>query len=165
MAPARRGGYPWPVAPIRGSFVYRFSRQGLIKAQPHQVFDFVTDQSKLPSWSPEVVRSEVVGGGPIAAGTRIVQKIRRGPWTTTTEVLVLTHDRPRTYAVTTRIMGVELHFTFSFWPEGNATRVTLECTCEGKGLAALWADRTARMVERADDQRLQRLKAGMERGA
>ena len=145
--------------------MHRFSRQGVIKAQPHQVFDFVTDQSKLPLWSPEVVSSEVAGGGPIEAGTKLVQKRRQGPRTMTNEVTVTTHDRPRTHAVRTRIMGVELTFTFSFWPERAATKVTFDCTCEGTGLARLWAGKMAKAVERADDQRIERLKAAMERPA
>ena len=62
-------------------------------------------------------------------------------------------------------MAVELTFTFSFWPEGAATKVTFECTCEGKGLARLWAGAMAKMVERADDQRIDRLRAAMERWA
>lgn len=80
------------------------------------------------------------------------------------EVEVTTHDRPRTHAVKTRIMGVEMQFTFSFWPEGKSTKVTFDCNCEGKGLARLWAGRMAQLVERADDQRIERLKAAMETG-
>ena len=64
-----------------------------------------------------------------------------------------------------RLMGVELTFTFSFWPERAATKVTFDCTCEGTGLARLWAGKMAKAVERADDQRIERLKAAMERPA
>jgi len=144
--------------------MYRFSRQGVVNAQPHQVFDFVTDQAKLPLWSPEVVSSEVSGGGPIAAGSRLVQKRRQGRRTITNVVEVMKHDRPRAHAVKTRIMGVEMNFTFSFWPEGKGTKVTFDCTCEGKGLGKLWAGKMAQLVERADDQRIERLKAAMEAG-
>lgn len=142
--------------------MHRFSRQGVIRAQPHQVFDFVTDQAKLPLWSPEVVSSEIAGGGPIEVGTRFVQKRRQGGRTMTNKVEVTTHDRPRTHAVKTRIMGVELSFTFSFWPEGSATKVTFDCSCEGKGLGRLMEGMMARMVEKADDQRIERLKAAIE---
>lgn len=142
--------------------MHRFSRQGVINAQPHQVFDFVTDQSKLPLWSPEVVSSEVAGGRSIEAGSRLLQKRRQGRRTMSNEVEVTTHDRPRTHAVKTRIMGVEMHFIFSFWPEGKGTKVTFDCSCEGKGLARLWAGRMAQLVEQADDQRIERLKAAME---
>ena len=141
--------------------MHRFSRQGLIEAQPHQVFDFVTDQAKLPLWSPEVVSSEVAGGGPIALGSTLVQRHRQGPSTMTNRVTVVTHERPKTHAVRTRVLGVEMQFTFSFFPEGRATRVTFDCSCEGKGLGMLLEGTMAKMVEKADDQRLERLKAAM----
>ena len=141
--------------------MHRFTRQGVIEAQPHQVFDFVTDQSKLPLWSPEVVSSEVEGGGPLAVGSRLIQKRRQGGRTMTNEVEVTAHDRPKTHAVKTRIMGVEMRFTFSFWPEGRWTKVTFDCTCESNGIARLWEGPMARMVEKADDQRIDRLKQAM----
>jgi uncharacterized protein YndB with AHSA1/START domain len=142
--------------------VHRFSRQGVIRAQPHQVFDFVTDQSKLPLWSPEVVSSEVAGGDPIRAGSRLIQKRRHGGRTMTNEVVVTTHERPRTHAVRTRLLGVEMSFTLSFWPEGSGTKVTFDCTCEGKGLGRLMEGMMARSVEKTDDQRIERLREAME---
>ena len=57
---------------------------------------------------------------------------------------------------------VEMSFTFSFWPEGNGTKVTFDCTCEGKGLGRLMEGMMARSVEKTDDQRIERLKAAME---
>ena len=85
--------------------MHRFTRQGVIKAMPHQVFDFVTDQSKLPLWSPEVVSSEVAGGGQIEVGSRLIQKRKQGGRKMTNEVTVTTHVRPRSHAVRTRIMA------------------------------------------------------------
>ena len=142
--------------------MHRFSRQGVIRAQPHQVFDFVTDQSKLPLWSPEVVSSEVKGGGPVQEGSRLVQRRKQGGRTRTNAVEVVTHDRPRKHAVRTRIMGVEMNFAFSFWPEGSGTKVTFDCTCEGKGLGRLMEGMMAKAVETADDQRIERLKTVIE---
>ena len=142
--------------------MHQFSRQGVIRAQPHQVFDFVTDQSKLPLWSPEVVSSEVAGGGPVQAGSRLIQKRRQGGRTTTNQVEVVTHDRPRKHAVRTRILGVEMNFAFSFWPEGAATKVTFDCSCEGRGIGRLMEGMMSRAVEKADDQRIARLKEAME---
>ena len=143
--------------------MHRFSRQGLIKAQPHQVFDFVTDQSKLPLWSPEVVSSEITGGGSLAPGMKLTQVRRQGVRTMTNTVEVIAHDRPKSHAVRTRILGVEMTFAFSFWPEGSSTKVTFDCTCEGKGLGKILEGTMAKMVEKADDQRIERLKAAMEK--
>jgi carbon monoxide dehydrogenase subunit G len=144
--------------------MHRFTRQGVVNAQPHQVFDFVTDQSKISLWSPEVVSSVVAGGGPVQQGSRLIQRRKQGKREMTNEVEVTAHDRPKSHAVRTRILGVEMHFTFSFWPEGSGTKVTFDCTCEGRGLAKLWAGKMAKLVEAADDQRIERLKAAMDRG-
>ncbi len=142
--------------------MHRFTRQGVISAQPHQVFDFVTDQTALPLWSPEVVSSEVAGGGPVQAGSILVQRRKQGGRVMTNRVEVTIHTRPVTHAVKARILGIEMTFTFSFWPEGKATKVTFDCACEGKGLAKLWEGRMAKLVERADDQRIERLRTAME---
>jgi hypothetical protein len=144
--------------------VRRFTRQGVIEAQPHQVFDFVADQSRLPLWCPEVASSAVAGGGPIDVGARLVRKRRSGWRTVTTEAEVVVHDRPRTHAVRSRMWGVELVHTFSLWPEGRGTRVTFECVCDGKGLGKLFEGVAARAMEKDGDQRIQRLKNAMEKG-
>lgn len=144
--------------------MHRFSRQVVIHVQPHRVFDFLTDQSKLPLWSPEVVSSEVKGGGPVKVGSKLIQKRRLGRRVMTHQVEVTTHDRPRTHAVRIRIMGVELSFSFSLWPEGRGTKVTVACVSEGRALAKLWEGKMVRIVEKAADQRIERLKAAIERG-
>jgi uncharacterized protein YndB with AHSA1/START domain len=162
MARRQPGAYSCPFAHSE-TVMHTFTRQGVIRAQPHQVFDFVTDQSKLPLWSPEVASSEVKGGGPMAVRSILVQKRKVGRRTTTNVVEVTIHDRPRTHAVRTRILGVEMQFTFKFWPEGRGTKVTFECVCEGRGITKLWEGMVARMVERSDDERIEQLKGAMER--
>lgn len=42
---------------------YMYTRETFVSAAPALIFAFLTDQSKLPLWAPDVVASEVVGGG------------------------------------------------------------------------------------------------------
>jgi carbon monoxide dehydrogenase subunit G len=139
----------------------KFSRTELIEAPPEQVFDFVTNQENLPKWSPEVVRSEVVGGRPIEAGAKLRQVRRQGGRQMTNEVEVVAHNRPSRHAVKARIMGVDASFAFDFAPEGAGTRVRFACEMDAHGVAKLWAGYIARMVEKTDDKRLANLKTAI----
>jgi carbon monoxide dehydrogenase subunit G len=141
--------------------MHRFSQTEFIEAAPERVFDFVTNQENLPRWSPEVVRSEVIGGGPIRAGAKLRQVRRQGGRQMTSEIDVAIHEPPTRHVVKTRIMGVDASFAFTFEPEGAGTRARFDCEMGADGIARLWAGLLARMVEKTDDKRLANLKAAM----
>ena len=60
-----------------------------IDAPPAQVWALVSDPRRIASYSPQVVRTFVLGDGPVARGTRFVNLNRRGVlfWPTTAEVV------------------------------------------------------------------------------
>jgi uncharacterized protein YndB with AHSA1/START domain len=70
-----------------------------ISRSPEDVFAYVTDPSHLPDWQGGVVRTERIGEGPVAVGTRAVvtRRIGRREQTMTVEIAEL--DPPRSFAV------------------------------------------------------------------
>jgi len=141
--------------------MYGFTRTEELPHPPEAVFDFVAEQGNLPRWSPEVLRSDVVGGGPVHRGSQLRQTRRMGKRETTSLVEVVVHERPSRHAVRARVMGVEAVFTFRFEPAGAGTRATFECEARGRGLARLWESWMGGMMEKADDRRLVALRVAM----
>ncbi|SFC90705.1 Polyketide cyclase / dehydrase and lipid transport [Nocardioides terrae] len=62
-----------------------------VAASPAQVWALVTDVARMPEWSPQVVRSVVLGGR-VKLGARFVNVNRQGPkrWPTTAKVVRFT---------------------------------------------------------------------------
>ena len=138
--------------------MHRYSRTGLVPLPPQQVFDYLTDQKNLPRWSPQVVSSEVIGGGPVQQGSKLLQKRRQGKREMVNEVSVIAHEPPKLHTVTTRVMGVQTTFAFSCAPEGQGTRVSMSGEILGRGLARLWEGFFAKMIEQADDKVIDQLR-------
>ncbi len=144
--------------------MHTYTRSGLIPLPPQQVFDYLTDQKNLPKWSPQVVSSEVMGGGPVQVGAKLLQKRRQGKREMVNEVSVIEHEAPRRHTVRTRVMGVQTTFTFSCEPEGQGTRMTMSGEILGKGVARLWEGFFAKMIEQADDKVVDQLRAAVAPG-
>ena len=138
-----------------------YKRSEFIDLQPQTVFDFVTNQEKIPAWSPEVVKSEVATEGPLKPGSKLRQIRKRGQKEMRTVVEVIAHEPPKTHAVKARILGVDSTFAFSFNQENGGTRVQFEAKIIGRGFGKLFERPLARMMENADDKLLERLKSAI----
>ena len=141
-----------------------YRRSVTVAVPAETAFDFVVDPSKLSQWSPEVVASTVVGGGEVGVGTVLRQTRRQGKREMSSDVAVIVHDRPARHTVRTKVFGVEATFAFSFASRGEQTDVTMEATVVGRWLGRLFEGPMARLMEKADDQALQRLKDALEKG-
>jgi len=139
-----------------------YTRSVTVAVSATTAFDFVVDQSKLSQWSPEVVATRVVGGGEVGVGTVLRQTRRQGKREMTTDVTVISHDRPAKHAVRTKVFGVQATFEFNFEPRADQTDVTMRATVVGSWFGRLFEGPMARAMEKADDQALQRLKAALE---
>ncbi len=139
-----------------------YTRARQIARSPEDVFDFVTDQANLPEWSPEVVRSEVVGGGEIGVGSVLRQVRMNKGKEMTTEVEVIAHERPGIHTVRTRDFSVEATFEFTFRDEDGITLARMKATVVGRWFGKLLEKTMARMMESADAQAMDRLKGVLE---
>ena len=99
-----------------------------IQATPEEVYDTVSDITRVPEWSPECVGGRWLGGatGP-EVGARFEGRNRRGPARWRTRPKVVAADRPREFAF---VMGLPGY--------GAMTRWTYEVEPgEGEGTARL----------------------------
>ena len=139
-----------------------YQREVVVNETPERLFDFVTEQKNLPLWSPQVVKSEVKGGGPVTKGSILIQTRKQGNRTMTSEVDVIRHDRPINHTVTTRMMGVIATFTFAFEKHEGSTKVTMTGDVKGKGFGVLVAPLLKMAMEKGDDKVLENLKKVIE---
>lgn len=72
-----------------------------IAAPPEEVWALVADLPRMASWSPQVVRTFVRGGGPVAVGTKTVNVNRSGVlfWPTNSKVIELEPGRKLTFRI------------------------------------------------------------------
>lgn len=98
-----------------------------IDAPPQAVYDLVADVTRMPEFSPEIVRCVWLGGatGP-AAGARFaaVNKVPGRPsWTNKPVVTVVEPGRAFAFARTERFAGTVL-WSYRFEPDGEGTKMT-----------------------------------------
>ena len=92
-----------------------------VAAPPEAVWALVSDVRRMASWSPQVVRSFVRGGGVVGPGTRTVNLNRRGPLFWPTQAKVVRFEPHREFAL--RIKDNYTIWSFSLEPTESGTRV------------------------------------------
>jgi hypothetical protein len=98
-----------------------------IDASPEAVYDLVSDVTRTPEFSPEVLSCTWLDGATTAVpGARFKarNKVQRGPgWSNKPVVTVA--DRGRSFAFTrTELGGGTMEWSYRFEQEGTGTRVT-----------------------------------------
>jgi uncharacterized protein YndB with AHSA1/START domain len=122
-----------------------------IARRPEEVFAYVTQFDKHPDWQPGLVSSTVEGGGPIRAGSRVVE-VRRVPGREVAYTGEITRlEPPRTFSFQGLTGPVRPAGTVTIDPvgDGSSSRVTIRLDLRGHGLGVLVAP-LARRRARAD---------------
>jgi carbon monoxide dehydrogenase subunit G len=119
--------------------VGRFSESADVRPPPEAAFAYVTDQDRLAEWNDHVQWAEVVGGGPVAVGSKLRQQRRRNGRDFDLTFEVTGHDPPRRHVVEGSVLGVDTTMSFTLRPEGAGTRVTMTADVRGRGLRRLLA--------------------------
>ncbi len=98
-----------------------------VSASAQQVYALVSDVTRIPEWSPEVVACEWLDGatGPVAgARFRATNRRRWFPWSNRPVVDVA--EAPREFAATrTEPGGGSIRWTYRLTPDGDGTEVLL----------------------------------------
>jgi uncharacterized protein YndB with AHSA1/START domain len=139
-----------------------------IARPPEEVFQYLTDPSRLPEWQESAVDARLESGGPLATGSRlaVTRRIGRGDRKTTTEIT--SHSPPRSWGgrgIDGPVRGI---FTFTVEPldDGARSRVTIEFDFEGHGLGRLLVPLIVRpQVRKEMPRNMESPKARLERGA
>ena len=92
-----------------------------VAAPPEAVWALVSDVRRMASWSPQVVRTFVRGGGVVGPGTRTVNINRRGPLFWPTQAKVVRFEPHREFAL--RIKDNFTIWSFTLEPTEAGTRV------------------------------------------
>ncbi len=98
-----------------------------VSAEPARVYRLVSDVTRIPEWSPEVVECTWLDGatGP-AVGARFRARNRRRWFTWSNRPVVDIADDPREFAVTrTEPGGGSIRWTYRLAPDGDGTVVAL----------------------------------------
>jgi uncharacterized protein YndB with AHSA1/START domain len=138
-----------------------------IARTPEEVFQYLTDASRLPEWQESAVDARLEGGGALAVGSRVVitRRIGRGERRMTTEIT--SHNPPRSFVgrgIDGPVRGI---FTQTVEPlDGARSRVTIELDFEGHGIGKLLVPLIVRPQARREMPRnMETLKARLEGGA
>src|SRR4051794_15762152 len=105
-----------------------------IAVPPEHAFDTMADARNEPRWNSQVASSELVGDGPIGAGSRFRTVNRRRRYDAT----ITTYERPDRLAfeVTGRVMDITA--SFSFGAGGERTLYRGEFDMRPKGSLKLF---------------------------
>ncbi len=126
-----------------------FSEHIVVAWPIRETFDYVVDQDKVAEWNDHVQSVEVLGGGHVGVGTRLVQHRRRGRRDFDLVFEVAAHEPPTRHIVTGTVFGVPTTMDFAFAEEGPGTRVTMTAAVGGKGIRAVLAPIVAREMRKS----------------
>ncbi len=110
-----------------------------IARPPGDVFDYVTDPSRLAEWQDSVIASRTEGDTHPVTGSRAIttRKVGRGERTMIAEITQ--HDPPTSWVVRGidgPVRGI-VNGTVKPLDDGRRSRVTIELDFEGRGLGKL----------------------------
>lgn len=93
-----------------------------INATPEQVWAIVKDPVRMGSFSPQVIRTVVLGGKGVGVGTKTLNLNHRGLLVWPTRAKVVEFDAPRRYAY--RVKDNFSVWSFTLEPSAAGTKVT-----------------------------------------
>jgi hypothetical protein len=137
-----------------------------ISRPPEDVFSYVTDIPRFREWQESLVRAQLEGDGPVAAGSRVIQTRRTPVGERTMTMEVTEYSPPRAYAFRgidgpIRAIG---RGTVEPLEDGARSRFTIELDFEGQGIGKLLVPLVRRQARREVPRNQQRLKKLLENG-
>jgi uncharacterized protein YndB with AHSA1/START domain len=133
----------------------------LIQRGPAEVFTYVSDPAKDPSWRSLVVASHAADAV-LQAGSIVRQTYSYQGHAVDLETEVSELAPPERIGFRTRGQ-IQAHIVYTCTPEAGGTRFNMSMSAEVTGPAALLAGRIQRELEQAIGTDLKRLKAALER--
>ena len=164
---------PAPSLPWQPGFLHdrrtrlkTYERRIVIERAPEQVFEVLTNPTKVKSWNPDIVRLEPLADGPVRVGTRYSAMRDVGGKMRTAEMEVTVFEPPRRCGLGGTIMGVWAGYVFDLEPlPGGSTRVELTAEVRGRGIGRFIEGAFVKAMQRSDAELLERLKRAVEGAA
>jgi uncharacterized protein YndB with AHSA1/START domain len=104
--------------------VASFSHTVSLGRPPNEVFPWLLEDDKVPQWTTRLQRYEVVGGGPIEAGSRIRQVLTVRGEALDVELEVTAYDPPRSAESRFSLQGIDVVTAYSLAADGGGTELT-----------------------------------------
>lgn len=127
------------------------------------VWRFFVDHENARAWMPDITRLEKMSEGPVRLGTRYRETRKMGGKEHTATLEVTAFEERKVYAGTVEEKGVRGTYTYTFAPEGQATRIRMVADVKARGLMKLMLPMFVRMMKKQDGGQLERLKRALER--
>ena len=96
-----------------------FSNTVTLPRPPEEVFPWLLEEDKAPRWTGGLEVYEVVGGGPLRAGSRIHQVLSVSGQRLEVELEVTRYDPPRVAESRFEISGLDVEVTQALAPAGD----------------------------------------------
>jgi uncharacterized protein YndB with AHSA1/START domain len=118
--------------------VIRFTVEIEIARPPAEVFAYIADPARLPTWQTNTVSAVPEGGGPIGPGTRL-REVHRGPGGRELESLVEVSEfePPRTFGLRMLEGPLPMHAHITLEPSRRGTRMAFTVHGQPTGAARL----------------------------
>ena len=135
-------------------------------ARPREeVFDYLTNVDKLPSWQSGVTEATRITQGPIGVGTQFRQNARVGPWKLDILCTVTDVKANERYAFSARSTGpLDCDVAFDLQPVAGGTRLTVNGGAQIKGLWRLLSPMLAMGLRKETRQEIETLRLIVEAG-
>ena len=104
---------------------------------PEEVFPWLYDADKVPQWTSGLEQYEVIGQGPVGAGTKIRETLEVSGTRRTFEEEIVSYDAPTAASSRFKLEGIAVESAFRLQPDGDgSTRVNRTVTAKAEGLSA-----------------------------
>jgi uncharacterized protein YndB with AHSA1/START domain len=139
-----------------------FSVETEIARAPAEVFAYVADPAKLPTWQRNTVSVTQEGDGPVGVGTRLHEVHRAGGRELESVVEVREFEPGRVFALKLIDGPLPLDVRLTFSPAGRGTRFTFTGSGEVEGALRLAGPFLAQTLKRQFERHCEQLKRVLE---
>lgn len=140
-----------------------FERNETIARRVEDVWGFFVDPKNAQAWMPDIVRLEKETEGPVRLGTRYRETRKMGGREHTATLEITAFEERKLYAGTVEEKGIRGTYTYTFRPEGGATRVHMVADVRARGLMKLMLPLVVGVMKKQDGGQLERLKRALEK--
>jgi len=111
-----------------------FTYSAHIDRTPEELFAFMLDFSKAPRWRSLVRTIELVGGGPVQRGSKVLVTMDVAGRERSATSEIWSYDPPRRLGFRNTASNITGQFEYDLRPEQGGTRITFTCDIKPHGI-------------------------------
>jgi uncharacterized protein YndB with AHSA1/START domain len=129
-----------------------------VDAPVDELFDLMADPGTEVDWNPDVIEVRRVDDGPVGPGARWSGRYKGMG---TMDIRLDEYERPERLAFSITGNRMDMHWTFTFAPEGTASQLCAKAELQPKGAMRLMSPLFGPMMRRTFSKRPAQLAAGV----